>query len=584
MKTWYLGVLLLLLLSCQISCQTAEENVYPYRWFYMSRGLSDDQHVEDIRGLVKTASENGLNGLYLSAGFDAIDLKDPDYFRRLEEVKRICEDHGVELIPRCMDIGYNGALLAHDRNLAAGIPVRGALFVVSQGKALHREDPPIKMRNGSFEERVADSVPGFSSPGKVEEVVFRDREVVKSGKASLRFEVPEEAEGNPARLLAELEVTPDRLYRVSVWIKTEGLDPSNPFGSSRFRVNVLGGERQLTYFNPRLQPTNDWKQVQVGFNSRNFRTVELQIGVWGGTTGKFWLDDLKVEEIGLVNLLRRPGTPLVVQGEDSGTVYEEGIDFERVEDPDLTFRFDHEGPDISLTDASRIKEGERLRVSYYHGVTVYRGQVTACMSEPKLYEIWRNNIRLIDEHLGNSKYFFSVDEIRAGGTCKACRDRGLTMGEILGACITEGVKIIREVNPEAEVVIWSDMLDPNHNGGNRRGDFYYHVDQPFTGGWNHVPKDLIIACWYHAVRRESLSHFSGLGFRTMACGYYDKDNLDNDVTWLEALDETPGALGIMYTSWLNKYELMADFGKLVSKQRPMPLKKLSPELSGREDH
>jgi hypothetical protein len=567
--------LICLLVSGQFACQSVEENVYPYRWFYISRGLNQDSHVEDIRRLVETAAAHGLNGMSLSAGFDAIDLKGADYFRRLEEVKQICELSGVELIPRCLDIGYNGGLLAHDRNLAAGIPVREALFVVKQGAAVHVADPPVKLLNGSFERFDENGVKGFSFPGRIGEVVFSDTEVVKDGRSSLRFEVPQEGEDNPARLFVELKVQPGRLYRISVWIKTEELNPSNPFGSGRMRVNVLGGgERQLTYFNPQLQPTNDWKEVKIGFNSRDYKTVDLQIGVWEGNTGRFWLDDVRVEELGLVNLIRRPGAPLIVRGEKTGTVYEEGVDFERVEDPELDFRFNHDGPAIVLTEKSRIREGERLRVSFYHGVTVYRSQVTACMSEPKVYEIWRNNVRLIDRHLGNSKYFFSVDEIRAGGSCEACRGRGWTMGEILGDSITKGVEIIRGVNPNAEVFIWSDMLDPNHNGGDRKGNYYYHVDQPFTGGWNHVPKELIIACWYHEVRSDSLRHFSGLGFRTFACGYYDKDNLDNDVTWLEALDETPGALGIMYTSWLNKYDLLPDFGELVSHPRPVPIKKL----------
>jgi hypothetical protein len=559
----------------QFACQSAEENVYPYRWFYVSRSLNQDSHVEEIRTLVETAAASGLNGMCLSAGFDAIDLKGDDYLQRLEEVRQICESHEVDLIPRCLDIGYNGGLLAHDRNLAAGIPVRDSLFVVRGGKAAHKADPPVRVANGSFEIFNQTGVRGFSFPGEFGEVVFSDREVVKEGRASLRFEVPKVAEDNPARLFAEVKVQPNRLYRVSIWIKTEDLDPSNPFGSGRMRVNVLGaGERQLTYFNPRLAPTDDWKEVRIGFNSRNYDSVDLQIGVWDGTQGRFWLDNLNIEELGLVNLLRRPGAPLVVQGEKSEIIYEEGTDFERVEDPELNFRFDHDGPEITLTERSRIREGERLRVSFYHGVTVYRGQVTACMSEPKVYEIWRNNVRLIDQYLDNGRYFFSVDEIRAGGTCKACRDRSLTMGEILGESITKGVEIIRAVNSDAEIFIWSDMLDPNHNGGDRKGNYYYHVDQPFTGGWNHVPKDLIIACWYHKMRKESLSHFSGLGFKTFACGYYDKDNLDNDVTWLEALDETPGALGIMYTTWLNKYELMSDFGKLVSSPRPVPIKKL----------
>ena len=576
MKSRFVVLVASIALIGQFACQSVDDSIYPYRWFYISRGLAEEQDLDEIRGLVETAAEHGLNGVLLSAGFDAIDLKPGDYFRRLDEIKRTCETYGVELVPRCLDIGYNGALLAHDRNLAAGIPVRDALFVVQGGKGVHTASPPVRLINGSFERYDKSSVTGFGFPGKMGEVVFPDTDVVKEGKVSLRFEVPEDGQNNRARLFSKIEVQPDRLYCLSVWIKTEGLDPSNPFGSGRLRVNVLGrGERHLTYFNPRVNATNDWTEVKIGFNSRNFARVDLQVGVWEGSCGKFWLDDMRVEEIGLVNLLRRSGTPLVVRGEESGVTYEEGVDFETVEDPELTFRFDHDGPHLILTERSRIREGERLRVSFYHGTTVYRSQVTACMSEPKLYEIWRNNVRLIDRHLGNNKYFFSVDEIRAGGTCKACQDRGLTMGEILGDCISKGVEIIREVNPQAEVIIWSDMLDPHHNGGDRKGNYYYHVDQPFTGGWNHIPKDLIIACWYHDMRRESLGHFSELGFRTFACGYYDEDNLDNDVAWLEALDETPGAVGIMYTSWLNKYQLLAEFGDLTTRPRATPIKKLT---------
>ena len=74
-------------------------------------------------------------------------------------------------------------------------------------------------------------------------------------------------------------------------------------------------------------------------------------------------------------------------------------------------------------------------------------------------------------------------------------------------------------------------------------------------------------CWYYAKRAESLAHFSGLGFRTLAGAYYDGDTLDNPRGWLEALDGTPGAAGIMYTTWQNKYGLLAEFGDLVSLPR-----------------
>ena len=66
--------------------------------------------------------------------------------------------------------------------------------------------------------------------------------------------------------------------------------------------------------------------MTLGFNSLDHDTVRVYLGVWGGRSGRFWVDDLRIEEVGLVNVLRRPGTPVVVRSETAGTVYEEGRD------------------------------------------------------------------------------------------------------------------------------------------------------------------------------------------------------------------------------------------------------------------
>ncbi|MFH1068478.1 MAG: hypothetical protein V1794_02550, partial [Candidatus Glassbacteria bacterium] len=526
MRLFRFAVILFASTAILISC-AQKPQPYPIRWVYISRNLGNDQQVEEIRGVLTTAAEHGLNGVYLSAGFDGIDLKGEDWFRRLAQVKSFCDSLGLDLVPRCLDVGYNGGLLAHDQNLAEGLPVRDALFVVKGREAVLEPDPPVALENGGFEKSGKDGVPGFEFAGEFGRHVLVDKEMVSEGKSALRFEGLSDGD-NPGRLIKRVTVSPDRLYRLRMWVKTEGINESDPFGSGNFRVQVKGGNRQLTYIRPRVGQNSDWTEVTVGFNSRNYDQVEIQTGMWGAQTGRFWLDGLSLEEIGLVNLLRRPGTPLVIKGEKSGTVYEEGRDYEKVEDPQLNHRFNHDGPPIRLTADSRIKDGERLRVSYYHSVSVYASQVTACVSEPKVYDIWRTIAGKIKETIDPKYWFMSVDEVRACGTCQACRDRGLTLGEIISDCITRQAGIIREADPGAEVVVWSDMLDPNHNAGERTGNYYYHVDGSFTGSWNHVPKDLIIACWYHEKRRESLAHFSGLGMRTIACGYYDEDNTSND--------------------------------------------------------
>jgi len=542
---------------------------YPYRWVYVSRSLRSDSDVADINSITKTASEHGLNGMVLAAGLDNLDLQPTEFFKRLEQVKQICTQRNIEIIPTGFSVGYGGSVLSHDKNLAAGIAVKDALFVVENGTAHLVSDPPVQIINPGFEEYSKNLLAGYKFHDRPGEVSFVDREVFKSGKASLRFENFGKYEHGHARVMQEVKVRPHCCYRLTCQVKTEQIEPADSL-----RVAILNTDgHDLAPLDPAVPSSTDWRKVVMGFNSLNFDTVRIYVGLWGGKSGKLWVDDLQLEEVGLLNILRRAGTPLIVRGEESQQLYEEGRDFAAVKDPMLNFKFDHQSPVLQILPesrinplisyyhdlAGRIKNGERLRVSYYHGIAVNRGQVTVCMSEPELYEIWEKQTQLLHKHLAPGKYLLSMDEIRAGGACEACKSRKMTMSRILGDCITKQVEIIRKANPHTEVFIWSDMLDPNHNAH----DNYYLVEGDFTGSWNYIPKDLIIVCWYYDKRNESLKFFSSLGFKTLAGAYYDGDTLDNPKGWLEVLNRTSGACGIMYTTWENKYQLLAPFGDLV---------------------
>ncbi len=554
---FFSALLTLLAITASITSATAAE--YPCRWVYVSRPLGNDQDVKDICNIVETASRHHLNGMVLDANLDRLDLQPADYFQRLEQVKQVCARNRVEIIPIIFSVGYGGNVLAHDRNLAEGLPVKDARFVVQGKEARLKTDFPVEIPNGGFEAHAGDRAFGCGLqdlPGKVS---FVDTRVVKEGRASLRFENFGQFPHGHGRVMFEVPVRPHRCYRIAAWVKTENLQ-LQPAGC--FDIQVFAGERSLLFSPgmPHVEPTGDWRRVVLGFNSMEFDKIRIYAGVWEGKAGRFWLDGLEIEEVGLANLLRRSGTPLVVRDEASATVYEEGRDFAPVADPELNFRFDHLGPAIRLLPKGRIRDGQSLRVSYYYGMSVYDGQVTVCMSEPKLYDIWAKQVELIQQRLAPKRWLLSMDEIRAGGSCEACKARKMSMAQILGDCITRQFKMIRRVNPEAEVLVWSDMLDPNHNAhGN-----YYLVDGDFTGSWQYVPKDLRIACWYYEKRQESLSHFSKLGFKTLAAAYYDGETLENPKGWLEALDRTPGAVGIIYTTWENKYKLLGPFGDLVS--------------------
>jgi len=547
----FLGAVLLQL----VSSGWAKE--YPHRWVFVSRSLRSDKDVADIERIVQTAAAHGLTGMVLSAGLDRLDRQPRDYFDRLSRVKAMCRQSRFEIIPNIFSVGYGGSVLAHDRNLAAGIPVRAAPFVVKNGKARLAAAQPVTIANAGFEEFEGHRLKGYRFHDRPGDVSFVDRKVFRSGRASLRFENFGRYEHGHARVMQEIQVHPHRCYCLSCRVKTEALMPEGSF-----RVQVLSADgRNLAPYDPRVPSTSDWRRIVMGFNSLEYDKVRVYAGIWGGKGGRFWVDDFEIEEVALLNVLRRPGTPVTVRSAESGRAYEEGRDFARIEDKRLNFRFEHEPPTIELLPGSRIKEGQRLLVDYYHGMGVNRGQVSVCMSEPQVYDIWRQQAALIDKHLGPSKYLLSMDEIRAGGACRACKQRGLSMAQILGDCITRQVQIIRAVNPQAEVLIWSDMLDPNHNAH----DDYYLVEGDFTGSWKYVPKDLIVVCWYYRKRVESLGFFSSQGFRTLAGAYYDGETLENPRGWLDVLDKTPQAVGIMYTTWRNKYELLGPFGDLVTR-------------------
>ena len=143
--TKYSALVLLLILSNSL-CRGKD---YAYRWVYVSRSLRADGDVADIRNIARTASEHGLNGMVLAAGLDRLDRQPQDYFARLEKVKRICQQYKIEIIPIVFSVGYGGSVLAQDRNLAAGIPVKDALFVVDRGLARLVPDPPARIANAS---------------------------------------------------------------------------------------------------------------------------------------------------------------------------------------------------------------------------------------------------------------------------------------------------------------------------------------------------------------------------------------------------------------------------------------------------
>jgi len=550
----------LALLIAMAGVGRAAAPMYPNRWVWVPRNLVSDEEVNQIRQIARTASEHGMTAIVLNGGTDLLGPQGLEIEDRLRQVKKICDGYGLELIPAVFSVGWGGVIV-HDRNLAEGLPVRDALFVAAGGQARLAPDQPVGFVNGGFEQHRGDNALGWGFHDAPGQVSFIDTSTFVEGSASLRFEVARST-NSLARVMQEVTVKPHRAYRVSFQLKTQGLRSPG----SMYLKFLVPGDRDLAGWNIHARETSDWHRVTWGFNSQDNAKVRIYLGTWGAGEGRFWVDDFRLEEISPLNVLRRTGTPITVRNDADGTVYQEGKDYAPINDGNLAreLGYDHDPPPIRLQPHGRIHDGDRLQVSYYQGMELANSQVSVCMSEPKLYKIFAEQAKLLHKAIKPSKYLLSMDEVRVAASCDACKQRGISAAEILGDCITREMAILRHLNPNAEIFCWSDMLDPNHNAVNH----FYLVDGDFTGSWKFVPKDLGIVDWNYDRRAASLAHFSSLGFHTVAGAYYDADNLDNPKAWLELLKKTPGASGMMYTTFENKYGLLGAFGDLVS--QPLP--------------
>lgn len=510
------------------------------QWVYVSRNLWVDKNIDDLEALFKRASAAGYTHVLLAdSKFARLDDMDARYFRNVKRVKQLAEQLKLQIVPAIFPIGYSNDLLWNDPNLIEALPVRDALFIVKDGAARLYSLPPVTLKGGDFSD--------FTKWD------WKDVDV-QPDNGSARIKDPK---GNNARIVQKLKLEPFRQYHISLRAKAQEFQ-------GQLEVKLLVGSRGLNFNSLGVKPTQDWTMHHVVFNSLENSDVTLYIGAWGARSGTAWFDDVKIEEVGLLNVVRRPGAPVVVQ-QEGGRILTEGKDYEAIRDPFVgakpwkgSYDIYHPPPLIKTS----LRDGSRLRVSYYHATTVHDGQAMICPSEPKTVELLRDQARRMHQAWGAKGYMMSHDEIRVLNWCLACQKRNLDAGAILADNARTCVKILREVNPGGTIYVWSDMFDLHHNAQKD----YYLVRGDLKGSWDGLDPQVVVLPWYFEKRAQSLAWFADRGHRQVIAGYYDY-RPEQVLQWLEAAKYTRGLTGVMYTTWQNKYDDLERFAQLVRERK-----------------
>jgi hypothetical protein len=539
-------IALLVLVACALRSSPpgvqAQTSAHPFaairadrqrHWLFVWRDVSDPKEVNRMIARFPRAKADGYNGVCFSYNVAK---------EKAEELKQAAKQNGLDLVAMVM----GGA---HDKNYEEGLLASDVPFVAHGNVAAHQPDNLPQLANADFENVTGNHFSGWAFQDDEGVTTFADHEVTHSGKTSLRMESVGKNPARHCRIMQSLKLQPHRQYHISFWLKSENLSPADP------EVKILTPDAQygVSFQTFHTEHTQDWTHYDLVFNSLNYSDALLYLGSWYGKDGKIWWDDLHIEEIALVNVLRRPGCPVTVRGVN-GVAYEEGHDYEKIVDPDLhPWRAYHTPMNIKLTPNTRIREGEQLRVSYYHPIIIYEDRVTSCLSEPKIFEDWREEVKQVNDLLHPAAFLMEHDELRVINQCALCQSKHMTPGELLAWNIHKSAQIIRDIRPDAEIWVWNDMFDPLHNAV----DHFYAVNGPLKDSWKGLDPGIGIMNWNGGLLGKNCKFFADLGLKQMLSGYYDGDDDGAAITqWRANTKAVPGIVGAMYTTWEDRYDAM----------------------------
>ena len=546
----------------------AKNPVGPERWVYVSHNFAAEKNCDEVIGWLQRAAKAGYTHvLVVDCKFMRWnEVKRPDYDNNLKRVRKACRDLGLKVIA-CG--GAQGTdLLSNDPNLAEGQPVVNAPFLVKDGK-LVPADRDLALLNGSFEEQKDGLPAGWAVAGKNAAV---DAAVACDGRQSVRIRAA-------TQLSQKIKLVPNRYYRLIVKIKSQDLDPAYQFN---VYLAASDNSRLVCYKPFGIAKTQDWTEYSFEFNTMDVPEMSITFGIWGEYPGTVWVDGMRVEPGGFVNLIRRDGCPFKLTSEDGRTVYSEGADFAGAKDPALgmavvnggvipgIYDYWHEPPVVTVPRGSRLKEGQRVLASYGHSINTLGWGTFVCMNEPKIWDWTLWGIRNLKTALEPDGWMLTHDEIRHQGWDDSCVKAGKPLATVLADNIRRCVELVRREDPGKPIYIWSDMIDPNMNAGPKGWCYLVKGEAPWFNSWAGLDKDLIIMNWNYFAndsRRKSIEHFAKLGHKQVLCGYYDQP-VENLAPWLKEASDYPGVRGVMFTTWVNRFDDLEKFSKAASDFKP----------------
>jgi hypothetical protein len=260
----------------------------------------------------------------------------------------------------------------------------------------------------------------------------------------------------------------------------------------------------------------------------------------------------------LLNVIREENSNIIITNQEKNVTYKENEDYV-IFDGELLYPYGEENKatQIKRTLKGRIKENQKVLISFNRVKNIKNRWISwsipYCPASNNTYKIIEDVLSNVITFLSPKYISIGHDEIIGMNKDQRTLKMQMTNAELLAFDINTIYDITKLIDPNVKLMMWDDMLNPWHNGGN---DDY---QKPFGGkigatskAVEMIPNDIIILIWWYENKdrfnkmKNSISFFSNYGFPYLVAAWKNQDNISK---WMEIIDEKDHANGFIITTW-----------------------------------
>jgi len=148
------------------------------------------------------------------------------------------------------------------------------------------------------------------------------------------------------------------------------------------------------------------------------------------------------------------------------------------------------------------------------------------------------------------------DEIFGINRDSRCRRRNLSNAELLADEINILYDFVKSLNSNIRFLMWDDMVNPWHNGGNENLQIQFGgIPGKTSDTIDLIPNDMIMMVWWYDpndTRNKSKNrpdYFEFKGFDFLVAGYKDKKNIKDWANLIKNKDRSLGIMATVFEGW-----------------------------------